>query len=107
MLNCFRYLEFNSIEQVDLLLLREYGLLMKAHALKRLDEEHAIHRQAWINQQAKATKQQGKSIVSEWRTFKQFFDYDQLEKDILQKKEENKSEKENRLANLLVQANSL
>lgn len=80
---------------------------MKAYALRRLDEEHSIHRQAWINQQAKATKQQGKKTLPYYKNFKQFFDYEQLEKDILQTKEEKKSEKENRLANLLVQANSL
>lgn len=80
---------------------------MKAHALRRLDEEHAIHRQAWINQQAKATKQQGSKTVPYYRNFKQFFDYDKLEKDILGTNKKETKAKENRLADLLVQANSI
>ena len=96
-----------SYDEVGRLYLSEYHLLMKAYALKRLDEEHTIHRQAWINQQAKATKQQGKKTVPYYRNFKQFFDYDKLEQDITQPKKKETKAKENRLANLLVQANSL
>lgn len=96
-----------SYEEVGRLYLREYQLLMKAYALKRLDEEHAIHRQAWINQQAKATKQQGKKTVPYYRNFKQFFDYDKLEQDIIQPNKKETKAKENRLADLLVQANSM
>lgn len=96
-----------SYDEVGLLRLSEYYLLMKAYALKRLDEEHAIHRQAWINQQAKATKSQGQRTVPYFKNFKQFFDYDKLEKDILRTDKKEKAGKENRLADLLVQANSL
>lgn len=60
--------------QVDRLELPEYGLLMKAAALRRVDEEYRTHEQAFLTVAAKATK--GKKGRPVYKTFKSFFDYD-------------------------------
>ena len=79
-MNCFRFLDFSSLEQVERLTFREYRLLMKANALKRVDREREIYLQAWVNQQAKATKNKGKSPY--FRSFKDFFDYEKRLKEV-------------------------
>lgn len=60
--------------QVDRLELPEYELLMKAAALRRVDEEYRTHEQAYLTVAAKATK--GKKGRPVYKTFKSFFDYD-------------------------------
>lgn len=87
--------------------LAEYHLLMKAYALKRLDEEYLIHKQAWVNQQATATKTRGKKTLPYYETFKEFFNYEELEKEIIQPVEEQKTIRNSRLSDLMLQANNL
>ena len=60
--------------QVDRLELPEYELLMKAAALRRVDEEYRTHEQAYLTVAAKAIK--GKKGRPVYKTFKSFFDYD-------------------------------
>ena len=80
-LNAFRYLGFKSMAQVDRLELPEYELLMKASALRRIDEEYKTHEQAFLNVAARATK--GKSGKPVYKTFKSFFNYDAAVRKIL------------------------
>lgn len=54
----------------------EYLLRMKAYRLKRIDKEHDMHLQAWLNHQVTSTKEQGKKQVPIFRNFKEFFDYE-------------------------------
>lgn len=62
---------------------REYSLRMKAHNLRRLDEEYMIALAAWQNQQVRATKKSGKNkVVPYFKTFKQFFDMEKYEREI-------------------------
>lgn len=76
--NCFRYLNFKSFEEVDRLFLDEYELLMKAVRLKRVDREYEIHLQAYINQVAKSTKKVGKhSQRPVYQKFSDLFDYEE------------------------------
>ncbi|RFA36231.1 hypothetical protein CAI16_05435 [Virgibacillus dokdonensis] len=49
---------------------------MKAYRLKRIDKEHDMHLQAWLNHQVTSTKEQGKKQVPVFRSFKDFFNYD-------------------------------
>lgn len=85
----------------------EYQMLMKAHSLKSLDLDYKAHKQAWINQQVQATKEQGKKTVPVYRNFKQFFDYEKMEQEILgAKKVKKKKEKPSELAIMLRKANS-
>lgn len=60
--------------QVDRLELPEYQLMMKAAALRRVDEEYRTHEQAYLTVAAKATK--GKKGRPVYKTFKSFFDYE-------------------------------
>lgn len=79
-LNAFRYLGFTSMVQVDRLELPEYQLLMKALALRRVDEEYRVHEQAFLNTAARATK--GKSGRPVYKKFSSFFDYDEAVKKV-------------------------
>ena len=53
--------------------LRQYFLMMKATRLRLIDKERDIHAQAWLNVQAKATKQRGKKTVPYFKSFDEFF----------------------------------
>jgi len=57
---------------------REYTALMRGFSFKIIDEQHEAHRQAWLNQQVKATKSKGSKGKSEpvYKSFKKFFDYE-------------------------------
>lgn len=59
--------------------------MLKAYELRKLDEEHMIHLQAWANVRAKATKKVGKAFKSVYKNFKQFFDFEKRENEILGK----------------------
>ena len=87
---------------MDDLLLSEYQMLMKAHALKQVDKEYEMHLQAWLNQRAKDTKQKGKKTVPVFRKFDEFFNYKEREQQILGT---DKKEERSTLRNLLSQAN--
>lgn len=54
---------------------------MKAAALRRIDREFEIYLQAWTNQQAKATRNNGKT--PRYKTFRDFFDYEARVQEIL------------------------
>ena len=58
--------------------LYEHRIRMEAHRLYMADKERDIHWQAWTNQRAKATKKSGKKIVSAFKNFIEFFDYEEL-----------------------------
>lgn len=73
-MNCFRYLDFKSFDEVDRLTFPEYYLLMEAARLKNVDMTYREHLQAWLNFVVKARKgKQGKPV---YKKFKQFFDYE-------------------------------
>jgi len=75
-----RFLNLHDIPDIERMTLHEYSLRMAASRLRRLDRQYEIHLQAWANQQAKATKKNGKPF---YVTFKEFFDYEEEEKRIL------------------------
>ena len=53
--------------------LRQYTLMVQAISLRLTDKERDIHAQAWLNVQAKATKQRGKKTVPYFASFDEFF----------------------------------
>lgn len=61
----------------------EYEARMYAYQLSVLDENEKIYQQAWANQQAKATKEKGKDVVSVYSTFKDLFDKEAQEKELI------------------------
>jgi hypothetical protein len=87
-LNCFRYLDFKSFEEVDRLTIPEYKLLMEAVRLKQIDMDYRNHLQAFLNFAVKAEKKSGKKTRPVYTKFKQFFDY---EKAVEKVKNEKKS----------------
>lgn len=93
-----------TAKEAKQLTIYEYSLLLKSVELKEVDKEYARHRQAWVNQQAKATKKKGKDIVPYFDNFKQFFDYEKQVNEILRSKK--KEKKLSNLEKLMLQANS-
>lgn len=81
---------------------REYSFEIHAHRLRSFDSRHQMHLQAWVNQQIKATKKQGKDTVPLFQNFKDFFDYEKELREIEGKK---KDETIVRLANLAASIN--
>lgn len=74
-MNCFRYLGFRSLDEVDRITIPEYELLMEAANLKRVDMDYRNHLQAWLNRAVKAEKGKGKNAKPVFTKFKQFYDY--------------------------------
>lgn len=76
-MNCFRYLDFKSFEEVDRLTIPEYNLLMESVALKHVDMDYRNHLQAFLNFAVKAEKKTGKNKSKPvYGRFKQFYDYE-------------------------------
>ncbi len=83
-MNCFRYLDFKSFEEVDRLTIPEYNLLMEAARLKQIDLDYRNHLQAWLNFTVRAKKKAGKYKQKPvFKKFKEFYNY----KEALEKKE--------------------
>lgn len=83
-MNCFRYLDFKSFEEVDRLTIPEYNLLMEAARLKQIDLDYRNHLQAWLNFVVRAKKKAGKYKQKPvYSKFKEFYNY----KEALEKKE--------------------
>lgn len=76
-MNCFRYLDFKSFQEVDQLTLPEYELLMEAHRLKEVDRDYRNHLQAYLNFLVQKKKKAGKDKeVPFYNTFRKFYDYE-------------------------------
>lgn len=61
----------------------EYEARMYAFNLQQIDKDENMHMQAWLHQQAKATKKKGKhGEESVYDGFKDFFDKDTLIKSV-------------------------
>jgi hypothetical protein len=75
--------------------------MMEAARLRIMDKERDIHAQAWLNVQAKATKQRGKKTVPYFQTFNDFFSYPKEETAV----EKQQAESETALKALILKAN--
>lgn len=76
-MNCFRYLDFKSFDEVDRLTIPEYRMLMDAAHLKQIDKDYRNHLQAFLNFSVKAEKRSGKNKTTPvYRRFNQFYDYE-------------------------------
>lgn len=74
-LNCFRFFGFRSLEEVDLLTIKEYEMLCEAEKYKQLDKQRDIALGAWLTFVASAKKKVGKNLKPVYPTFESFFDY--------------------------------
>jgi hypothetical protein len=99
-----RYCEIFDPIRLGRITLRQYTLIMKAVRLRLLDKERDIHAQAWLNVQAKATKQRGKKIVPYFNTFDEFFN--PQEEAAYTPERRRKAEKQNHLKELMLKANN-
>lgn len=85
----------------------EYLYRMKAHALQRVDVEYDLHLSAWLHIQAQVTEQKGKKTVPKFKTFKEFFDYEERVKMIEGDKQRSRlTDKQRDLAQLASKLNS-
>lgn len=86
-LNCFRYLDFKSFEEVDRLTIPEYTLLMEAQQYKQIDNDYRQHLQAYLNFAVKAEKKAGKNKTKPvYNRFKKFYDYEKAIDDVKNKR---------------------
>ena len=78
---------------------------MKAYNLARVDKEHDMHLQAWLNHAVKSTKTQGKKQVPVYKTFKDFFDYEKRLEEVQRTKKNVITPKMRMLARIAAKAN--
>lgn len=93
------------MEEVESMTFAEYLYRFKAYRLKRVDAEYDMHLNAWLNQQAGATKKQGKDTVSAYKSFKDFFDYEKRIDEVEKPKAKKLNDQYRRMAQLAAQAN--
>ena len=74
-LNCFRFFGFRSLDEVDLLTIKEYEMLCESEKYKQLDKQKDIALGAWLSFMATAKKKVGKHLKPVYPTFESFFDY--------------------------------
>ena len=68
-----RYCNIFNQKQIGRTTLKEYGLMMNAARLMQTDKQRDIHALAWLNMQAKATKQRGDKTVPYFKSFEDFY----------------------------------
>ena len=83
--------------------LKQYMLMTRAMMLRLEDKERDLHVQAWLNQQVKATKQQGKKTLPYFRSFDEFYQSEQ-QKDTPENKQ--KTAEQEHLKLLMLKANT-
>lgn len=89
--------------------LLEYSLRMEAFQLQQVDKHNELHLQAWLNNAAGATKEQGKKHVPVFKSYKDFFDYEKELKEVTKVRNPTKikiDQKTRRLARLASAVNS-
>lgn len=101
-----RYFGFRDLTEVARITLDDFEKYLKASQLRRLDKEYFISLQAFKNQEVQATTGSGKNVKSKFNTFKDFFDYEGREQEILGIKQVEKIEEDTTLRKLLLEANS-
>ena len=79
-----RYLPALSLVEIDRMTFLEYRLRMKAHALRQVDEEHHIHRQAWALRRVNTKEKKGKNkLAYVYKSMKEFFDFKAMEDEVM------------------------
>ena len=95
--NCFRYLDYKSFDEVDRLTIPEYKLLMEGVRLKQVDMDYRCHLQAFLNFAVKAEKKTGKGKSRPvYSNFKKFYNYEKE----LEKVQKKRNEDDSRFARL-------
>lgn len=74
-MNCFRFFGFKTLDEVDLLTVKEYEMLCEAEKYRQIDRQRDIALGAWLSFVATAKKKVGKNLKPVYPTFESFFDY--------------------------------
>ncbi|MCL1989757.1 MAG: hypothetical protein FWG67_02590 [Defluviitaleaceae bacterium] len=99
-----RYCQIYDQVQLGRMTLTHYYLMMKSVGLQLVDKQRALHMQAWLNVQAKATKQRGKKVVPYFKSFDDFFK-DPLSEQTGNKKTARHEQMNDELKQMLLKAN--
>lgn len=104
-MNCFRFLNFKSFDEVEELTPKEYELLIKAAQWKRYEEEKRLHWSAFLNRIVEATDKKGKYIFND---FKSFFNEDEMKSAFgLKEQNKEKANRNKRMAEIARKVNSV
>lgn len=95
-----------SIKEIEIMTVYEFNVRMLSFHLSELDKQQDLHMTAWLNQQVQATKGSGKGTKPYYKNFKDFFDYEKHQKEILNNKKDVEISDNSELSKLLMQANS-
>ena len=74
-MNCFRFFGFKTLDEVDLLTVKEYEMLCEAEKYRQIDRQRDIALGAWLSFVATAKKKVGNNLKPVYPTFESFFDY--------------------------------
>lgn len=66
----------SDFAEINRMTMYEYRIRVGAYRRQRVDKEHDMHLQAWLNLTAQATKKSGKKIIPIYKTFKDFYNYE-------------------------------
>ncbi|NUF26332.1 hypothetical protein [Bombilactobacillus mellis] len=75
----------------------EYWLRLEAYQLKQAKTQEQLALQAWLNQAVKATRGNSKHPKPKYKTFKEFYDLEQVNSDIRATFEGGKTQKQKKL----------
>ncbi|THB62176.1 hypothetical protein [Vagococcus silagei] len=95
----------SNIKEIESMTVYEFNVRMLSYRLSELDKQQDLHLQAWLNQMVQATKGSGKNVKPYYRSFKEFFDFETYQNEILDEKNEVQLTDQNELKDLLMQAN--
>lgn len=95
-----------SMKEIERMTLKEYFWRIEAYRMREFENLYKMHQQAFINQVAKSTEKKGNKIEPKYKTFDEFFNYERKRREILGDLYNDKPQKEERLKQLILQANS-
>lgn len=78
---------------------------MKAFNLARIDKEHDMHLQAWLNHAVTSTKEKNKKTVPVYKTFDEFFDYKKRLSEVEGKKNSRLTPQQKKMAQIAAKVN--
>lgn len=95
-----------NMQEIERMTLKEYAWRVEAYRVREFEELYKVHRQAFIHQAVKSTERRGNKIEPKYKTFDEFFNYEKKRREILGDLYNEKPQKEERLKQLILQANS-
>lgn len=76
-MNLMRFYDFKSFDEIGLLTITEYNLLMQAERLRQVDMDYRAHQVAYLAFVAKGQKKAGKNKTKPiYPKFEKFYDYE-------------------------------